>query len=95
MSTHQGKVYHLIEELEVGHTSGVPSAYRSPDVDIPKFDHVATVKLSAAQLRRCKAAARANGLRFSVWARNVLVNQANRTVGQNGSGVLDAPKIPG
>ena len=62
--------------------------------DVPKLDHVATLKLSGAQLRRCKAAARAQGLRFSVWARNILVNHANKTVGTNGSSLLDAPKIP-
>jgi len=62
-------------------------------VDVPKLDHVATVKLSAAQLRRCKAAARQQGLRFSVWARNVLVQNANKVVG-GASGMLDAPKIP-
>lgn len=62
--------------------------------DVPKLDHVATLKLSAAQLRRCKAAARAQGLRFSVWARNVLVRDANKIVGQNGSSLLDAPTLP-
>jgi hypothetical protein len=62
--------------------------------DVPKLDHVATLKLSAAQLRRCKAAARAKGLRFSVWARNILVDHANRTIGSNGSSLLTAPKIP-
>jgi hypothetical protein len=86
----------MAAELEVGHTQGVHSSYDPSTVpDVPKLDHVATLKLSAAQLRRCKAAARAQGLRFSVWARNVLVSQANRTVGQSGSGMLDAPKIPG
>lgn len=62
--------------------------------DIPKLDHVATLKMSAAQLRRCKAAARAQGMRFSVWARNLLVSSANRIVGQNGSALLDVPTIP-
>jgi hypothetical protein len=63
--------------------------------DVPKLDHVATLKLSGAQLRRCKAAARAQGMRFSVWARNILVAQANRTIGTNGGSLLDAPTIPG
>ena len=62
--------------------------------DVPKLDHVATLKLSAAQLRRCKAAARAQGLRFSVWARNVLVRDANKIVGHTGSSLLDAPTLP-
>lgn len=62
--------------------------------DVPKLDHVATLKLSAAQLRRCKAAARAKGMRFSVWARNILVESANKVIGHNGSSLLDAPTLP-
>jgi len=62
--------------------------------DIPKLDKVATLKMTAAQFRRCKAAARARGMRFGVWARNHLVMEANRVVGQNHGALLDAPTIP-
>jgi hypothetical protein len=62
--------------------------------DIPKLDKVATLKMTAAQIRRCKAAAKQKGLRFSVWARNLLVSNANAIVGQSGSALLDAPTIP-
>ena len=61
---------------------------------IPKLDRVATLKMSAAQIRQCKAAARSQGMRFSVWARTVLLANADRVMGPNGGSVLEAPKIP-
>lgn len=63
--------------------------------DVPKLDHVVTLKFTAAQLRRCKAAARSKGQRFSAWARTNLVAAANQTMGQHPTALLDAPTVPG
>jgi len=71
--------------------------------DLPKLDHVLTLKMSKAQLRQCKARARAMKLRFSTWARLTLVeastpSEAAHTNGSsNGSSsrtLLAAPVLP-
>ena len=63
--------------------------------DIVTLSRVINLKMSPAQVRRCKAAAKQKGLRFSAWARSVLLENADRIVGSTGrSGGLDAPSLP-
>jgi predicted nucleotide-binding protein (sugar kinase/HSP70/actin superfamily) len=64
---------------------------------LPKFDRVVALKVSAAQSRRMKAAARKSGKRFSTWARERLIEAAERIMRSNGagSGRLEAPSMPG
>jgi hypothetical protein len=76
-------------------SQGSPFSIPIVSNDVPKLEHVATLKFTAAQLRRCKAAARSQNLRFSVWARQNLVAAANAIMGQSSGALLDAPKLPG
>jgi hypothetical protein len=64
---------------------------------LPKFDRVVALKVSASQARRMKAAARKSGKRFSTWARDRLVEAAERIMrtGSSSSGRLEAPSMPG
>lgn len=65
---------------------------------LPKFDRVVSLKVTAAQGRRLKAAARKAGKRFGVWARERLLESADRIMtGANGTSSrhLEAPVLPG
>ena len=61
--------------------------------DIVTLSRVVNLKMSPAQVRRCKAAAKQQGKRFSAWARETLLDKANRIVGGGHNGVLDAPSL--
>jgi hypothetical protein len=60
---------------------------------IISLSRVINLKMSPAQVRRVKAAAKQQGMRFSTWARDALLEKANRIIGGN-SGVLEAPSLP-
>jgi hypothetical protein len=66
-------------------------------VGIRKLDHALTIKLSTAQLRECKAAARKRGKLLAVWARDALVDRAGSDGEHAGNGHharLEAPELP-
>jgi len=63
---------------------------------IPVLDRVVSLKMSAGQVRRAKAAARAQGQRFGVWARNLILERADQVLTKNGGGLPAAPPpLPG
>ena len=73
----------------------LPSIIRPNQVPAPAtLNKVMTLKVSPAQMRRMKEAARAEGLRMSVWARNILIMQANKAVGARPTALLPTPTLP-